>query len=91
MTNFRITSFYTVKSSLSCKADEVIDETSTITENDGSYCLTLEPGIYTLVAEKDGYVSVPADFKIEIDVEAGNSYTDNNFVLELEEALPPGE
>ena len=71
--------------------DEVIDETSTITENDGSYCLTLEPGIYNLVAEKDGYVSVPADFKIEIEVEAGNSFTDNNFVLELEEALPPGE
>jgi len=31
----------------------------TITEEDGSYCLVLDPGSYTLVAEKDGYVSVP--------------------------------
>jgi hypothetical protein len=60
---------------------EVIDETGTITESDGTYCLVLDPGAYTLVVDEEGYVSDPV--KIPIVVEAGGSYVGDDYSFEL--------
>jgi len=73
--------------------DKVIVNAGTITEEDGSYCLVLEPGTYNLVAYKDGYE--PDEFALEpvkfaykpdclkVVVNAGNSYDVGNLTLTL--------
>ena len=63
-------------------------DTGTSTEQDGSYCMVLDPGTYTLVVDEEDYVSDPV--KIPITVEAGYSYDHLNFELELKET-PPSE
>lgn len=64
--------------------DQVIVNAGTTTEQDGTYCLVLEPGTYNLVAYKDGYE--PDEFAYEPDclevvVEAGNSYYGKDLTL----------
>ncbi|MBW1753401.1 MAG: DUF4382 domain-containing protein [Deltaproteobacteria bacterium] len=57
--------------------DKVIVDAGTITEENGSYCLVLEPGTYNLVAYKDGY----APDCLEVVVVAGHSYDVNDLTL----------
>jgi len=59
--------------------NEVIVNAGTITKEDGSYSLLLEPGTYNLVAYIDDYK--PVCFILE--VEDDNSYDEQDFSIEL--------
>ncbi len=53
--------------------DKVVVQTSTVTDEEGSYTIFLEPGTYNIVGYKDGYDPACA----EINAESGSTYTQN--------------
>lgn len=73
--------------------DEVMVHAGTVTDEDGSYCLILEPGTYNVVAYKEGYEQEqlpdePVQFAylpdcLEVVVEASHSYDVNDLTLAL--------
>ncbi len=53
--------------------DKVVVQTSTVTDEEGSYTIFLEPGTYNIVGYKDGYDPACA----EINAESSSTYTQN--------------
>lgn len=68
------------------KKDEVIIQASTITNGNGEYAMLVEPGVYNIVAYKDGYISDPDCTNVIVESGSGGPEP-KDFVLDT---MPTG-